>query len=75
MVSPSENRILDHNSEEFNSAFNEAFEVAQKRRQNPNKSVETSYSGYCNAVDRVGEELGKATKKVLKDFGWTTFIH
>jgi hypothetical protein len=72
MVSSSKNRILDHNSEEFKVAFDEAFEVAQKRRHNPNKSIEASYNGYCDVVNQVGKELGEATKKALKEFGWTT---
>jgi hypothetical protein len=70
MALPSDDKILDHNSKEFDAVFDEATKVARKKRLNPNKSMGATYDGYCKAVDRVGDDLAGAAKRTLKDFGW-----
>jgi hypothetical protein len=58
-------KIFDHNSEEFNSTLDVVLKEAAARRLNPNKSPEATYEGYCNAVDRVGEDSAEAAKNML----------
>ena len=65
-----DDKILNCNSEEFDAVFEAALKISKTRRLNPNKSMPSTYDGYCTAIDRVGSDLGEATKKALKDFGW-----
>jgi len=61
----SDNKVLDCNSDEYIAVFEEAYEMSKTKRENPNKSMSTSYEGYCSAVDRVGPSLAEAAKKVF----------
>jgi len=63
-------QILDPNSDGFNVAYEEALEVAKKRRQNPNKSKISTAEGHRVAIERFGEGLGMAAKNALEEHGW-----
>jgi len=65
-----EDKILEHRSPEFEAACEAAREGIMNRRLNPNKSAESTYEGYCNAVDKIGGNLSEVSKGVLKEFGW-----
>jgi hypothetical protein len=60
-----EDKILDHRSPEFEAACEAAREKIISKRLNPNKSAESTYEGYCNAVDKVGGDLSVAAKGVF----------
>ena len=64
-------KIFDHTSKEFETTLNVALKDVAAKRQNPNKSLEATYEGYCIAVDRVGKDLAKAAKNTLKKSGWS----
>jgi len=64
-------KIFDHTSEEFNSTLKVALKDVAAKRNNPNKSFEATYPGYCNAVDRVGRDLAEAARDTLKKSGWS----
>jgi len=65
MAPISDNKVLDCNSKEYTAVFEEACEVSKKNRENPNKSMPTSYEGYCSAVDRVGPSLAEVAKNLF----------
>jgi len=65
MAHISDSKVLDCNSKEYVDVFEKACEVSKMNRENPNKSMSTSYEGYCSAVDRVGPGLAEAAKKLF----------
>jgi len=64
-------KIFDHTSEEFDSTLNIALKDVAAKRNNPNKSFEATYHGYCNAVDRIGKDLAEAARGTLRKSGWS----
>jgi len=63
-------QILDPNSNGFDVVYEEALEIAKKRRQNPNKSKISTIEGHRMAIERFGEGLGVAAKNALEEYGW-----
>jgi hypothetical protein len=62
--------IFDCNSDEFDKTFDLALKEVAESRCNPNNSLDATYLGYCNAVERVGVGLAEAAKDSLKRWGF-----